>query len=367
MQPRGLPRRRFLRSTVPALVAGSTAWTGPRSLAADEGRQEDSKPSISPKGDAVPTIRQICEQHLELVVQRSSIRRRQIEQSLGREAARPVTVAAYQMSNHCDGEKGKRANLDRMLAAIRRTSRDGVEMLAFPELCLPGYFTSTLGTPAEAAANYHALSDEPGKSECLAKLQDAARPAGIVLAFGFSEKAGDSYYNSIGLIDADGSWLGTRRKNPLSPHPYETVPFTEPPRPHRSAVFETRYGTVGLSNCFDGEFPESVRRMRLEGAEILLWCNAATGNAELSTSNRINYSATYAQANRMWVVTCNAVGGKFYGTSLIAGPSGEPLVILPSDQQAFAVATLNLALSDDWERWRLRLGPPWPKQQPREG
>ncbi len=271
------------------------------------------------------------------------------------------------MRNHSEGEGGKRANLDRMLDAIQRTSRDGVEMLAFPELCLPGYFTSALGTPAEAAAAYHRLCDEPGKSDYLAKLQDAAWETKMVLAFGFCEKAGESYYNAIGVIDADGSWLGTRRKNPLSPHPYETVPFTEPAWPDRSAVFKTRYATVGVSNCFDGEFPESVRRMRLDGAEILLWCNAATGNIELSTSNRINYSGAYAQANRMWVVCCNAVGENFYGTSVMVDPSGEPLVILPSDQEAFAVTTFNLTLSDDWDRWRLRLGPPWPKQAPSGG
>ena len=60
----------------------------------------------------------------------------------------------------------------------------------------------------------------------------------IVVAFGFCEQAGGKYYNSIGLIDADGSWLGSRHKNPLSPHPHETS------IPGLFAVGDVRSGSV---------------------------------------------------------------------------------------------------------------------------
>jgi N-carbamoylputrescine amidase len=263
------------------------------------------------------------------------------------------------MANHCDGEAGKKSNLERMLRAVRSTAGQGVQMLAFPEMCLPGYFTRTAGTPAEAVEANHALSDHIGRSSYLEQLQDAAREAGMVLAFGFCERDAESYYNSIGVIDADGSWLGSRRKNPLSPQPYDTQSFNEPDASRRSVVFKAKYATVGVSNCFDGEFPESVRRMRLEGAEILLWCNAATGNPELGSSSRINSAGSYAQANRMWVVCCNAVGGGCYGTSVIVGPSGEPLTILPTTDEGFGIAKINLALNVDWEKWRQRLDPLW--------
>jgi N-carbamoylputrescine amidase len=179
----------------------------------------------------------------------------------------------------------------------------------------------------------------------------------MVLAFGFCEQEGRDYYNAIGVIDADGSWLGTRRKNPLSPHPYETGPFRELDASRRSTVLRARYATVGVSNCFDGEFPESIRQMRLDGAELLLWCNAATGNPKLGHSARINSSGCYAQANRIYVVCSNAVGGSCYGTSLIVGPSGEPLVILPTSDEALGVTTIDLAATAEWDTWRLRLDP----------
>jgi N-carbamoylputrescine amidase len=361
-------RREFLRRT--AIAAGAASWPLEPTLAAGPSAPRSSSPvageeSTGATGCAV--FREVCPQHYELLKLRSAKAHEAITASLRQADARPVTVGAWQMRNQCGGQQGKRDNLRRMTDAIDRAAREGVQVLAFPEMCLPGYFTGAAGTPTEAARANHELADQVGQSECLKQLAETARAKRMVVALGFCEREGDSYYNAVGVIDADGRWLGTRRKNPLSPTPYDLESFTQPDPAQRCAVFRTRYATVGLSDCFDGEFPESVRRMRLEGAEILLWCNAATGNVQLSTSNRINYSGAYAQANRMWVVSCNAVGEKFYGTSVMVGPSGEPLVILPSDQEAFAVATFNLALSDDWDRWRLRLGPPWPKQRPSGG
>jgi hypothetical protein len=46
-----------------------------------------------------------------------------------------------------------------------------------------------------------------------------------------------------------------------------------------------------------------------------------------------------------------------YGTSVIVGPQGEPLVVLPTDREVFGVTTINLALGATWDNWRLRLDP----------
>jgi hypothetical protein len=59
----------------------------------------------------------------------------------------------------------------------------------------------------------------------------------------------------------------------------------------------------------------------------------------------------------MWAACCNAVGEECYGTSVIVGPQGEPLVVLPTDREAFGVTTINLALGAKWDNWRLRLDP----------
>lgn len=345
-------RRTFLRQTAVALSACGAVSDATRLIAAETDPADDAS-----TGDEPPVFRDIEPHHAERIMQRSAAEHQRVSISLIETGARPLAVAACQMANHCDGETGKQANLGRMLMFIDLAAQNGAQVVAFPEMCLPGYLVE--GTPEDAAVIDHALADVPRHSPALEQLASAAHRHEMVIAFGFCERDGDEFFNSIGLIDADGSWLGTRRKNPLSPHPFETVPFTEPDPSLRSAVFDTRYGKVALSNCFDGEFPESIRRMRLAGAELLLWCNAGTGNPQLGHTSRINSSACYAQTNRLWVVCCNAVAGNCYGTSVIVGPSGEPLVVLPSDQEALGIATINLAFTADWDRWASRLDPIW--------
>ena len=330
-----------------------SAWTG-----ASTGRAWADE---TPSGQAIDdgsVVREVWPGHYDLLKARVQRSREAIAASLRRPDARPLTVAVWQMRNHCGGEQGKRENLRRMIEAIQRAAREGVQILAFPEMCLPGYFTRSAGAPQDAVRANHDLADQPLQSESIQRLREATRDKTMVVAFGFCEREADKHYNAIGVIDADGKWLGTRRKNPLSPTPYDLESFTQPPPDQRCAVFRTRYAAVGVSNCFDGEFPESIRRMRLAGAEVLLWCNAATGNVTLGSSNRIHHSASYAQANQMWVACCNAVGKECYGTSVIVGPSGDPLVVLPTDREVFGLSTINLSLGAKWDNWRLRLDPP---------
>jgi predicted amidohydrolase len=342
-----------------AFTAGGVSLMGKREPAAHAAQSPgpSGAPSPTSEADGCKVFRDVCPQHWELLKVRTATSHAAIAASLKTADAKPVTVAMLQMRNQCGGPQGKRENCRRMIEAIACASRLGVQILAFPEMCLPGYFTAAAGPPAEAVKANHRLADRVGQSEELTRLADAARAHRMVIAFGFCEQEGDRYYNAIGVIDADGSWLGARRKNPLSPTPYDLDSFAQPDAAIRCVVFRTRYATIALANCFDGEFPESVRRMRLAGAEILLWCNAGTGSAKLGSSNRLHHSASYAQANLMWVVCCNAMGGDCYGTSLIVGPSGDPLVVLPTDQEALGLATINLALSANWDRYRLRLDP----------
>lgn len=52
---------------------------------------------------------------------------------------------------------------------------------------------------------------------------------------------------------------------------------------------------------------------------------------------------------------CNSVGKERYGGTLITKLSGEPLLILPTDREAFRITTANLAPSDEWDVWQKRV------------
>ena len=356
-RPSRVGRRKFLRESVGRLAASAA---GPI-LASEAALRAQNMQNISAdksnalrSNGAIQISRDLFPQQ-DLLKQRVERIKQQIEKQRHAADSRLVTVAAFQMRNHCAGLKGKEDNLNRMLAAISAATCEGVQILTFPELCLSGYFTRLEGSAEEAIAANHSLADEAGKGRYLTALQEAAARSKMVLAFGFAEKAGNEYFDAVGVIDATGGWLGVRRKNPLYPMDHETRSFSEPDRSLRSVVLQTRYGKVGISCCFDGEFPESVRRMRLDGAEILLWCNAALGNPVLGTSHRLNLAGAHAETNFMWVVCCNAVGKKCSGASVISSPSGEPLVILSPGEEALGIATIDLRMSQDWATWRDRL------------
>ena len=51
------------------------------------------------------------------------------------------------------------------------------------------------------------------------------------------------------------------------------------------------------------------------------------------------------------------MGKECYGTRVIVGPRGEPLVVLPTNREVVGVTTINLALGGTWDTWRLRLDP----------
>jgi len=266
------------------------------------------------------------------------------------------------MANRCGGPDGKQANVERMCKAAETLARRGVRLLAFPEMCLPGYFTWVDGTEAEGRAAARHLADDAATSPHIRQLQAAARKARMVLVFGFSErgrrvrKGRQKVFNSIGVIDADGRWLGSHRKNPLYPWPFETGVFDQPARARRVSVFKTRYATIGVTNCFDGSFPETVRGIRKAGAQMLVWCNAAVGDPKTGNGDRVATSAAYAIANNLCVVTCNGAAENLSGTSCIcAAASGAPQVILPPDEEAYGLARLDLGAAADWDLYRTRL------------
>jgi N-carbamoylputrescine amidase len=347
-------RRRFIRDAAGGLVAAAAlpamTTTGPTRLTAT------TAGGLVQSDRGIEVTRDVF-QRQEMLNQLVERYKKRIADGLKQPDARPVTVGVFQMRNHCAGAKGKEENLEHMLRAVKTAAAANVNVLVFPEMCLAGYFTALAGSVEQAIAANHSLADEVGSSGFLSRLERAAADARMVLSFGFCEKAGPDYFNSVGVIDADGRWLGARRKNPLYPYPYETRCFTEPDPSGRSTVLASRYGKLGISCCFDGEFPESVRQMRLEGAEILLWSNAALGDSVLGSSHRLNHSGSHAQANFMWVACVNCVAKNCRGTSAIYAPFGEPLVILSPDREALGVAEMNLRITEDWAIWRDRLDP----------
>ena len=161
-----------------------------------------------------------------------------------------------------------------------------------------------------------------------------AKELDVVLPISFFEWAGNTQFNSIAIIDADGEILGVYRKT----HIPDGLPYAEKfyftPGDTGFKVWNTKYGRIGVGICWDQWFPETARSLALQGAEILLFPTAIGSEPTLEKDSRIHWRNTmagHAAANMMPVVASNRIGREtdedsemtFYGSSFIADNHGE--------------------------------------------
>ncbi|RYG79285.1 hypothetical protein EON77_09375, partial [bacterium] len=110
-------------------------------------------------------------------------------------AERPVTVAAVQMS--CDWDRD--ANIARADALVREAAKQGAQVVLIPELFETPYFC------IEQDVRHLRLATSLERNPAVAHFTALARELGVVLPVSFFEHAGQAYFNSIAIIDADAA------------------------------------------------------------------------------------------------------------------------------------------------------------------
>lgn len=97
------------------------------------------------------------------------------------------------------------------------------------------------------------------------RFQEVAKELDVVIPVSFFERAGNAAFNSIAIIDADGTVLGKYRKT----HIPDGMPYAEKffftPGDTGFKVWKTKYATIGVGICWDQWFPEAARCMALLG------------------------------------------------------------------------------------------------------
>ncbi|KAJ9517994.1 hypothetical protein QJQ45_004335 [Haematococcus lacustris] len=96
----------------------------------------------------------------------------------------------------------------------------------------------------------------------------------VVLPISFFERANQAYFNSVAVLDTDGTNLGVYRKAHIPDGPGYQEKFYFSPGDTGFRVFDTRVGRLGVAVCWDQWFPEAARAMVLQGAEMLLYPTA---------------------------------------------------------------------------------------------
>ena len=170
---------------------------------------------------------------------------------------RDIRVATVQFQ-HAAGDKVY--NLGRVQHFVAEAARSGVEIIAFPEMCLTGYwYVRNLSRDG-----VEALAEPVPDGRCCQELLRLSRDHAMTIGAGLIERANDgSLYNSYVVAMPDGRWVVHRKL-----HAFEHVCISAG---SRFTVFDTPHGCrVGILICYDNNIVENARATALLGAEILL-------------------------------------------------------------------------------------------------
>ena len=121
------------------------------------------------------------------------------------------------------------ATVEKSIALIQEAARNNAEIIAFPEVFIPGYpyhiwLDSPFAGMGKFAVRYHEQS-LPIDSPLIVRLRDAARTNKISVVMGFSERDGGTLYMSQIIINEQGNIVAHRRK--LKPTHVERTVFGE--------------------------------------------------------------------------------------------------------------------------------------------
>jgi len=255
-----------------------------------------------------------------------------------------LTLAATQFACSSDAA----ANLASAERQVREAARRGAQVVLLQELFETPYFCK------DHLASHFALARPVAGNPVIERFCGLARDLGVVLPLSFFERANNAYFNSLAMIDADGSLLGVYRKShiPEGPGYHEKYYFS--PGDTGFRVWRTRHGVLGVGICWDQWFPEAARCMALMGAEVLLYPTAIGSEPhDPGIDSRDHWQRCmqgHAAANVMPLVASNRTGVErgqqyemtFYGSSFIADPTGAKVAEAGRDGEAVLTATFDL-------------------------
>ena len=257
---------------------------------------------------------------------------------------RTVKVAATQM--RCTENAAN--NIALAEAQVREAANDGAQIVLLQELFEAPYFCKDLNS------DYFELAHASQSNPVVEHFRNLAREMKLVLPISFFERDNNAYFNSIVVIDADGSNLGLYRKSHIPDSPGYQEKFYFSPGDTGFKVWDTRYARIGIGICWDQWFPEAARAMALQGAEVLLYPTAIgsePGYPEIdSCAHWQRVMQGHSAANCTPVLASNRIGLErgescdvtFYGSSFITDNTGEKIAEAGRDKQQVIVAELDL-------------------------
>ena len=258
-----------------------------------------------------------------------------------------VTVAAVQMTY----------GLETAVQKVEEAAAQGAQIILLPELFEHWYFCQE-----KNYENYH-LATTLEENPAVEELRRVARDFRVVLPVSYYERVGNTTFNTVAIIDADGSVLGQYRKTHIPDDHFYQEKFYFTPGDTGFRVWDTAYAKIGVGICWDQWFPESARCMALMGAELLFYPTAIGSEPILDCDSMPHWRRCmqgHAAANIMPLIAANRIGIEavtpspdnqnqsssltFYGSSFIADETGG--LVEQADRESACILTHTFDLDE---------------------
>ena len=258
---------------------------------------------------------------------------------------REVTFAATQMA--CS--KNSKDNIDKAVNLIETAAKKGANVVLIQELFENQYFCKDqkeelfeLAKPFEDNSTIHLMSQ-------------VAKDNNVVLPVSFFEKSNKAHFNTIAMIDSDGTIMGKYRKSHIPDGPGYQEKFYFNPGNTGFKVWDTKFCKVGVGICWDQWSSEAAKIMALKGAEVILYPTAIGGepdnNDDFDSSDMWQRAMIgHAAVNQVPIVASNRIGSEegyeisnfFYGRSFITDFTGEIKAEASRDKEEILVTKIDL-------------------------
>ncbi|EHK5108395.1 N-carbamoylputrescine amidase [Vibrio parahaemolyticus] len=256
-----------------------------------------------------------------------------------------VKFAALQLTKSWDLEE----NLAKAKKAIREAAKNGANVILPQELFAAPYFCK------KQEAKYFELAEETENCRLIKEMSALAKELGVVIPVSYFEKAGNTFFNSLVMIDADGTVLDNYRKSHIPDGPGYSEKYYFSPGDTGFKVWQTKFGKFGAGICWDQWFPELARSLALHGAEAIFYPTAIGSEPQDPTlDSRDHWQRTmqgHSAANLVPVIASNRVGTEvddgiettFYGSSFITDHTGSKIAEAPREGETIIYAEIDLA------------------------
>ena len=230
-------------------------------------------------------------------------------------------------------------NIIRATKAFNEAVQQSAQLIAFSELAFTPFY------PQKPSIGNNLDLAEPIPGPTTEYFSELAKEANVVVVLNLFEKKGNDTFDSSPVINSDGKLLGVTRMVHIMEGPcfHEQGYYT--PGAGDTLVYDTAVGKIGVAICYDRHYPEYMRALALQGAEVVVVPQAgAVGEWPPGLFEAEMRVAGFQ--NGYFTALCNRVGKEdcveFEGKSFITAPDGKIIAQAPAGKDAILIHEINL-------------------------